>query len=291
MAYGPFELVSYPCPLCGTAGGKILLRKSGVAVTTTFVVVRCRICDLVRVDPRIPNERIGELYDGEYYCGRGFDRAVDYTAPTSTWTNAENERIIATVESAFGKAIQGARWLDVGCGTGTLIEAVRSRGGAAFGFDDSSAALHLCRAKGIEILTSAELAGMRGSFDVVSAIEVIEHVPDPVEFVRDLLSYARVGGIVYVHTENWNVIRWLPRTPYIMPEGHIQYFTPMTMRKLFARLSLREAECFDRCWFVWRRLPTAVQYSIPADWLTGIRALVNTMCPGFSPFPVGVRTR
>jgi 2-polyprenyl-6-hydroxyphenyl methylase/3-demethylubiquinone-9 3-methyltransferase len=252
-----------------------------------FTLVSCDSCRHVRVDPRIANERLDELYDVAYYRGEGFDATIDYDAPPSQRTRDENEDIVASVGDAIGESIRGLRWLDVGCGSGTLLEAARERGAIVTGSDSSDAARHCCERKGLRFLDSDTLRNGDERFDVVSAVEVIEHVPDPFGFVRFLRAHVRDGGVVFVRTGNWNVVRYLPGTPYIMPEGHIQYFTPTTMRALFARAGLEEVHAFNRTWFVWRLVPRSVREALPVPLFGALARATNRIAPGLGAFPIG----
>jgi len=281
-----FQLQLYDCPICGETRSETLMRKAGRLSPEPFSIVRCTSCLHVRVNPRIADDALGELYDEAYYRGEGFDASVDYSGSVSTWTRAENARIIETVVEARRRPITRTRWLDFGCGTGTLVEAVVAAGAIGIGTDDSDAAIAACREREIDVVSIADLESQLGTFDVVSAIEVIEHVPDPISFVRHLKRFLKPGGIIYVHTENWNVVRRLPGTPYLMPEGHIQYFSPRVMRMVFGRSGLNEVDAFDRCWFVWRRLPAPVKRLIPAAWLRASRAVLVRNFPEYAPFPV-----
>lgn len=283
--YGPFSLESYPCPLCGRSESRVVARKKGIAVPLAFDIVSCRSCRHVRVDPRIPDARLDELYDAAYYRGEGFDRTVDYDAPTAPEVCAANAAIIDTVTEAAGGSIAGARWLDVGCGTGSLLEEARSRGALPFGTDTSSFAIARCTEKGLPLLEDASLAEHEASFDVVSAIEVIEHVPDPKALLAFLRSRVRAGGVVYVGTGNWNLVRRQRGTPYLMPEGHIQYFTPPVMRRLFAESSLREADVLNRSWIGARVLSRRASLATTRT----LARIAKGLTPGFAPFPVGIR--
>ena len=254
-----------------------------------FTIVACKACGHVRVDPRIADERLDDLYDDAYYRGDGFDATIDYDAPPSAGTLSENADIIESITQAAGGSVRGLRWLDVGCGTGTLLEQARERGASVFGFDSSRYALESCAKKGLPLVSRAELDAGAGDFDVVSAIEVIEHVPDPLAFLLNLKAHVRSGGLLFVRTGNWNLVRRLPGTPYLMPEGHIQYFTPRVMRRLFAEAELRESPAFNRTWFVWRLLPQAVRDVVPAGVFGLLGNASRRLAPGLAPFPIGLR--
>jgi SAM-dependent methyltransferase len=288
LTYGPFTLKSYPCPLCGTATNCILERKTGRAVPVEFTIVACSSCGHVRVDPRIADENLDDLYDDAYYRGHGFDATIDYDAPPMAATLSENADIIESIAQAAGGSVRGLRWLDVGCGTGTLLEQARERGADVFGFDSSSYALASCERKGLPLLSRIDLGAGAGTFDIVSAIEVIEHVPDPLAFLLSLKAHVRSGGVLFVRTGNWNLVRRLPGTPYLMPEGHIQYFTPSVMRRLFARAGLHESRAFNRTWFLWRLVPEAMRNVLPVVAFSTLANATRRLAPGVAPFPIGV---
>lgn len=289
--YGPFCLAEYPCALCHSSKTGVIMTKAGRATGTSFDVVRCSGCKHVYVNPRIADADLSALYDEGYYRGEGFDENVDYATAPTEWTLRENEDIIATISEALGRPFVSVRWLDVGCGTGRLVEAARAAGAEAVGFDESAAALRACATRGLPVLGLEDINDSTGTFDVVSAIQVIEHVADPVGFVRFLSSLVRVGGIIYIHTENWNVVRHLPGTGYVMPEGHIQYFTPQAMRTLLKHCDLVEVPVFNRVWFVWRRLPVSLRKLVSPRARGICYKLLLKFLAGYATFPVARRVR
>jgi len=114
--------------------------------------------------------------------------------------------------------LAGKTVLDVGCGGGLLAEAMAARGAEVTGIDMGEAPLAVARlharnnASGPEYLrTSAEqLAAERpGSFDVVTCMEMLEHVPDPSLVVRACAALVRPGGQVFFSTINRTARAWL----------------------------------------------------------------------------------
>jgi 2-polyprenyl-6-hydroxyphenyl methylase/3-demethylubiquinone-9 3-methyltransferase len=110
-------------------------------------------------------------------------------------------------------ALEGSKVLDVGCGGGILAEAMARRGAQVTGIDLSDKALrvaqlHLLESRlAIEYLSvSAEdLAESRaGSFDVVTCMELLEHVPEPAAMVAACARLVRPGGQVFFSTINRN---------------------------------------------------------------------------------------
>jgi 2-polyprenyl-3-methyl-5-hydroxy-6-metoxy-1,4-benzoquinol methylase len=73
------------------------------------------------------------------------------------------------------------------------------------------------------------------SFDVVTLMDVIEHVPEPVELMREIYRILRPGGVVFIVTPNFaSFFIWLygPKAYAVWPDQHVIYFQPSTMTKL-----------------------------------------------------------
>src|SRR5688572_7595419 len=109
--------------------------------------------------------------------------------------------------------LHGKRVLDVGCGGGILAEAMAARGARVTGIDLAEkplkiAQLHLYEsALEVEYLEIAaeELATKRsGHYDVVTCMELLEHVPDPAATVRACADLVKPGGFVFFATINRN---------------------------------------------------------------------------------------
>ena len=110
--------------------------------------------------------------------------------------------------------LAGKRTLDVGCGGGILAEAMARRGARVKGIDLSEKALkvaqlHLHESKlavDYEAISAEDLAARSpGAYDVVTCLELLEHVPDPASTVRACAQLARKGGRVFFSTINRNL--------------------------------------------------------------------------------------
>ncbi|MFK7855735.1 MAG: bifunctional 2-polyprenyl-6-hydroxyphenol methylase/3-demethylubiquinol 3-O-methyltransferase UbiG [Granulosicoccus sp.] len=114
--------------------------------------------------------------------------------------------------------LAGAKVLDVGCGGGILAESMSHAGANVLGIDLAEAPLAVARLHALE--TGAELEyqeisaeacaeQMPGSFDCVTCLEMLEHVPDPASTVAACARLVKPGGRVFFSTLNRNPKSWL----------------------------------------------------------------------------------
>jgi 2-polyprenyl-6-hydroxyphenyl methylase / 3-demethylubiquinone-9 3-methyltransferase len=110
--------------------------------------------------------------------------------------------------------LAGARVLDVGCGGGLLCEALARAGATVTGIDLAPGMIDVARLhaaeQGLDItynVVSAE--EVSGGFDVVTCMEMLEHVPDPERMTATLATLVKPGGAVFVSTINRNLKSFL----------------------------------------------------------------------------------
>jgi 2-polyprenyl-6-hydroxyphenyl methylase/3-demethylubiquinone-9 3-methyltransferase len=158
-----------------------------------------------------PNVDHAEIAKFEKLAARWWDKTSEFK-PLHDINPLRAGFIDAKVE------IAGKRVLDVGCGGGILSEALARRGAQVTGIDMGEAPLgvarlHLLESKldvNYEHASAEDYAARRaGEFDVVTCLEMLEHVPDPASVLHACAALLKPGGHLFVSTINRNPKAWL----------------------------------------------------------------------------------
>jgi SAM-dependent methyltransferase len=224
------------CPLCGSDSVPNGIRRSKVS-GGEFMLARCVDCRYVFV--RNPRVDFHALYDADYYAGQGADHTVDYHAEMAdprTIRIYEWRGITRIVNDLIGLR-PSTRWLDYGCGLGGLVRYASAETGCSIvGFEEGYAGEWMVAA-GVPHVQREAFAGLAATFDVVTAVEMLEHVLDPVAVLREILELLRPGGVLFLTTGNAephgpDLTRWSYTS---VPDVHVGFFEPTTLATALRR--------------------------------------------------------
>ena len=180
------------CPLCGSGGGAPFLRGEGMRF------VRCPACTLVYQNPRPVFDDLRGRYGAAYFSYELANESAFHALMELGLRDIDFETIAAGIP-------RPRRFLDVGCATGMLIEAMAARGWEAEGVDlcrESAQYGREHRGVTIHVGTLEQAALATGSFSVVHFSHLIEHVPDPRGLLGEVRRILAPGGFAIVTTPN-----------------------------------------------------------------------------------------
>lgn len=244
------------CPVCGGPAGFAFKVMGKVPPVREFSTHHCPACRFSFVaDGRTDYE---DLYTDEYYQGRGADHLVDYlfdlrepglTARRYEWNGLI--RIFMTLMNISDDSeAAGLKWLDYGCGFGSLVRFGRERGldlygYEPYGFRDSKVVESLSEAERrfLQFILTDDAPPAPGTWDYVTAIEVIEHAHEPLEFLAGIRPLLKPGGILFLTTGNARPHRRrLDKWSYsTCPDVHVSFFEPETLALALEKAGFRPA--------------------------------------------------
>jgi SAM-dependent methyltransferase len=209
------------CPLCGGLTGQPHLRNARMTVW------RCP-CGMAFAGPDMPEEPYGEAY----FESRQFGASAVAAMKRRSYCE-----VLAQVERLLGP-LPRRRLLDVGCGYGWSLDAAAQAGLEAYGVEASAEARRQAGARH-EVRPDVRDYG-DGTFDVVTLVDVVEHVRDPVRLLQAAAQALAPGGALVLVTPDLSSLSarllrgWWP---YVIPE-HLVYFDRRTIRRALGRAGL-----------------------------------------------------
>lgn len=139
------------------------------------------------------------------------------------------------------------RWLDVGCANGVFVAAAREAGMDAEGIEMAAPAVEEAQKASLPVSQATiEQHDPGYLYDTITAFDVLEHVLDPMAFLRAAHRLLVPGGSLAIAVPNQASLSCRlmgPRWYFYIPEEHLHYYNPSTMRKLAARCGFESKRC------------------------------------------------
>jgi SAM-dependent methyltransferase len=228
----PSELEHVACPACGVDDPTLRYD------VPPYRVVQCPACALSYLSPRLSEAAMLRFYEDDAYFENGDVGYAGYSLQEQS-LRYSFRRLLRQLHR---RRLDGGSLLEVGCGYGFLLDEAKPYFDSRVGIDLSTA---VDRAAGrADRVYRGDLdtlpAGER--FDCIILVSVIEHVHNPVEYLRTIRERLRPGGKVVVATPNVDsVFRRLlgPRWPgfQVIPE-HVSFYNGPTLSALMKRAGL-----------------------------------------------------
>jgi SAM-dependent methyltransferase len=212
-----------PCNLCGNDRQVELFAKFG------YPIVECAGCKLQFLAWHLTADDLARFYSDGYFTGdterKGY---LDYAG--------DGDNLRQTFRAKFERLPQGqkpGRLLDVGAAMGFFLEVAAAAGWQATGLEVSSYAARQACDRGLNVVCGSSLDVFSGqSFDLVTMWDVIEHLNDPAQTLRQIAGLLAPGGRLVVSTGDTShpFTRMLGRHARIYaPPQHLFFFSRRTL--------------------------------------------------------------
>jgi SAM-dependent methyltransferase len=228
--------LEYPaCPVCGSEQRQFPFRLHG-----PYCVARCAACGFHYLYPRLMEAAMQEVYRQSSYYEGG---ACGYTDTSYTGQEAALRATFKRLlRNLTKRGLTGGDLLEIGCGYGYLLDEARSFFDQRVGTDFSPEAAEIARTTGAEVFIGGiEQIRPGRKFDCVIANQVIEHVYQPLSFLKDLAGHTKPGGHIVIATPDiGGVLRKVMgrRWPSFKVPEHVLYFDFGTLSVLMQEAGL-----------------------------------------------------
>jgi SAM-dependent methyltransferase len=191
---------------------------------------QCRLCGNTRI------RCLGAIPNSDFFAGRVLKNSIDggylwgcdacqsmfrhpilsnsayltlyANGAAEEWSTDEGRKDLAIIREIIASKPGTKRILDIGCGSGAFLLSLPANV-AKFGVEPSMAAAAAARSQGVSILASTlEETSEKGGFDVVTIIDVIEHVADPEELLDSAVRQLAPGGSLIIATGDVGHALW-----------------------------------------------------------------------------------
>lgn len=227
--------------MCG--GEEVETAFPAAAKRAGSALVRCRRCRLVFQTFREDESSLLSLYSDEYYAHWGV--AEDFDGVFDLKRRSARRYLKGLLRQWRGDGAD--RLLDFGCAFGFLLTVAREIGFEVSGLEVSPAGAYVKRTLGCPVYGGiSELNALPvGYFGIITMIDVLEHLPDPLESMRALTRVLKPGGAVLVVTPDVGsaAARLRPSGwPHFKGE-HVCYYSASSLSALFSACGMKMVRC------------------------------------------------
>lgn len=238
--FGNGPRLEVPCVACGGLESSYQFEKNG------FYYTKCFNCNTLFQNPRPPIAAFESFYrrsESSRYWAEVFFPAVAEIRREKIF----RPRVERLSNLCTQKGLSVNRLIDVGAGYGIFLDEWKHRfpNVQALAIEPSASLAMECRNKGFEVVENIveNVVGHDNSADLVVCFEVLEHVHDPLSFIRTLEGLARPGGYVFISTlciDGFDLQILGEKSGQIFPPHHINFLSVKGFENLFQRAGLTD---------------------------------------------------
>ena len=174
---------------------------SHLAKVNEYVIVRCATCSLAMLNPQPTLESLNDYYDSVYYSTGSIDELTfEQIMQESVGKNSSFVNTLKQLKQMDAKK----RLLDVGCAFGQFLTFADYYGFNTSGVEYNIPLAAKARTFGLDVIPGdfMMLDLPKGEYDVITLWYVLEHVPNPIQFLQKTYRLLSPGGILFVRVPN-----------------------------------------------------------------------------------------
>jgi len=256
------------CPACDSGDVQPDFQKS------EFDIWKCSHCGSLFVNNTPEPNVLNSIYRTETY--------YELSSESVTRIIQENRRRLKLLKRYGAKG----NILDIGCARGLLLNDALAMGFNTYGTELSENNVRICLQNNHKVVKGYidDIIDVPAdNFDVITCLDVIEHVELPIEFMSKITRLLAPEGILVISTPNYSglVAKLLKhKDPYIIPPEHLNFFTWAGMEKIFHQsgLVVRKSATFGR--LTSEEKERSISKYFP-KYLSPLGSIIKFILPGF----------
>ncbi len=229
--------IEIECNLCKSKNIYLLFKKQFNGLNEN--IVRCNTCGLIFVNPFLENKEIKDMYSEDY-----FKNSVSQTLGYKDYLS-DKEKYLMDIRKILIPYLNKftnnkGKILDIGCAFGYFLNEVKNNGWDPYGVDISLYAVK--KAKELFNMNifhgTVEEANFNDKeFKVITIFNVLGHVKDPLNLLKEVNRILDDNGLLIIRTSNLDSFEALLQKEnfYLIKEDHLHYFSPATMKKILEK--------------------------------------------------------
>lgn len=236
------DIMHTSCPLCKSA----LIRK--VKEKHSYTLFACDSCNFLFVGEEF---NLTEVYNSEYF--NNYNNPASLFSPDkqevgyaygSISNNEDGHYSQAFSALAKFRNLSNASYLDIGCAYGSGLNVAKNIGMIPFGVDVSPSAIEHCCKRGFSQTYVGGVEAVRGlNFDVITMIDVLEHLVDPRSVLYEVRDSLKKGGLLYVKNNLFDFEKMQVDDVFFNrhfePPYHCSYFSKPRFLRFFKEAGLQ----------------------------------------------------
>ncbi|OIO33032.1 MAG: hypothetical protein COX96_06730 [Candidatus Omnitrophica bacterium CG_4_10_14_0_2_um_filter_44_9] len=225
------------CYICGS-GEKSFIKKEG-----RWDIVECKVCSFVYITP-LPDEQFLKLHYQQYLPADAVSIAQWRAMMAEIFRRSLN---VIESESNYKRGTL----LDIGCGYGFFLEKARQKGWRVFGIEPCDHAREYAKSKSLDIEEGNlfDRKYLDETFDVVTLFYVLEHLPEPLRYLKEVYRILKPGGLLLARVPHTTPIVKILRLfgirnrLYDVP-SHLSDFSPRTLARALEKTGFNDIHTF-----------------------------------------------